>query len=224
MTKLQLIWFIVGITVVFYLCVSELKFKDLGVKIREVILKTYKIKRAGLFGSLIKDGFNENSDIDILVEIKSNINLGWDKITDDEIVSAAKTVGAHNFISKLPNGYDEEVMEKGATLSVGQKQLISFARALAYNPQILILDEATSSIDAYMELKIQKALNHLLRDRICFVAAHRLSTIQNADKILVLHKGKVTFHQSLPLPGQPGSNLVLQRKNRRTILHQTASG
>lgn len=132
--------------------------------------------------------------------IKSNISLDWDKITDDEIVSAAKTVGAHNFISKLPNGYDEEVKEKGATLSVGQKQLISFARALAYNPQILILDEATSSIDTETEELIQHAIEKLLIGRTSIVIAHRLSTVQNADKIMVMHKGKIReigTHQEL---------------------------
>ena len=132
--------------------------------------------------------------------IKSNISLGSDKITDEQIIEAAKTVGAHKFISQLPNGYDEEVKEKGATLSVGQKQLISFARALAFNPQILILDEATSSIDTETEMLIQNAIEKLLVGRTSIVIAHRLSTIQNADKILVMHKGElkeVGTHQEL---------------------------
>ncbi len=132
--------------------------------------------------------------------IKSNISLGSDQISDDQIVDAAKIVGAHKFISRLPNGYDEEVKEKGATLSVGQKQLISFARALAYNPQILILDEATSSIDTESEQLIQNAIEKLLAGRTSIVIAHRLSTIQNADKILVMHKGELKesgTHQEL---------------------------
>jgi len=132
--------------------------------------------------------------------IKSNISLGSDKISDEQIVYAAKTVGADKFISQLPNGYNEEVKEKGATLSVGQKQLISFARALAFNPQILILDEATSSIDTETELLIQNAIEKLLVGRTSIVIAHRLSTIQNADKILVMHKGElkeVGTHQEL---------------------------
>ncbi len=123
--------------------------------------------------------------------IKSNISLGSGNIPDERIIEAAKTVGAHRFISQLPNGYDEEVKEKGATLSVGQRQLISFARALAYNPQILILDEATSSVDTETEILIQNAIEKLLVGRTSIVIAHRLSTIQNADKIIVMHKGEV---------------------------------
>ena len=123
--------------------------------------------------------------------IKSNINLGSGEITEEAIIEAAKTVGAHKFISQLPNGYDEEVKEKGATLSVGQRQLISFARALAYNPQILILDEATSSVDTETEILIQNAIEKLLVGRTSIVIAHRLSTIQNADKIIVMHKGEI---------------------------------
>ncbi|AFN74792.1 ABC transporter-like protein [Melioribacter roseus P3M-2] len=132
--------------------------------------------------------------------IKSNISLGSGEITEEQIINAAKTVGAHDFIMKLPGKYDEIVKEKGATLSVGQKQLISFARALAYNPKILILDEATSSIDTETEILIQKAIEELLRGRTSIVIAHRLSTIQNADKILVMHKGElkeVGTHQEL---------------------------
>lgn len=132
--------------------------------------------------------------------IKSNISLGDENITDEQIIEAAKTVGAHKFISQLPNGYDEIVKEKGATLSVGQRQLISFARSLAYNPQILILDEATSSVDTETEILIQNAIEKLLVGRTSIVIAHRLSTIQNADKIIVMHKGElkeVGTHQEL---------------------------
>ncbi|MCU7496978.1 MAG: ABC transporter ATP-binding protein [Ignavibacteria bacterium] len=123
--------------------------------------------------------------------IKSNISLNSPEITDEKIIEAAKSVGAHKFISQLPKEYDEEVKEKGATLSVGQKQLLSFARALAYNPQILILDEATSSVDTETEILIQRAIEKLLVDRTAIVIAHRLSTIQNADQIIVMHKGEV---------------------------------
>lgn len=123
--------------------------------------------------------------------IKSNISLGNSDISDQQIYEAARTVGADKFILNLPNKFDEEVKEKGATLSVGQRQLISFARALAYNPQILILDEATSSVDTETEQLIQNAIEKLLVGRTSIVIAHRLSTIQNADKILVMHKGEL---------------------------------
>jgi len=123
--------------------------------------------------------------------IKSNICLGDKNISDKQIYEAAKTVGADKFIEKLPNKFDEEVKEKGATLSVGQKQLISFARALVFNPQILILDEATSSVDTETEFLIQEAIKKLLAGRTSIVIAHRLSTIQNSDKIIVMHKGEI---------------------------------
>jgi ATP-binding cassette subfamily B multidrug efflux pump len=124
-------------------------------------------------------------------DIKTNITLGDDLIGLDRVKRAALTVGAHRFIERLPAGYDEEVKERGATLSVGQKQLISFARALAYNPAILILDEATSSVDTETEILLQAAIRNLLRNRTSIVVAHRLSTIQSADKIIVLHKGEI---------------------------------
>lgn len=123
--------------------------------------------------------------------IKSNINLYDDNISDEQIIEAARIVGADKFIETLPDKYDEEVKERGATLSVGQKQLISFARALAYNPKILILDEATSSVDTETEHLIKNAIEKLLVGRTAIVIAHRLSTIQNADKIIVLHKGEI---------------------------------
>lgn len=124
-------------------------------------------------------------------DIKSNISLGHNSISQAQVEDAARTVGAHGFIERLTNGYDAEVKERGATLSVGQKQLISFARALAYNPQILVLDEATSSVDTETELLIQSAIRKLLQGRTSIVIAHRLSTIQNADKIIVMHKGEI---------------------------------
>jgi ATP-binding cassette, subfamily B, multidrug efflux pump len=123
--------------------------------------------------------------------IKSNINLHDNEIGDERVLEAAKIVGADKFIADLPQKYGEEVKERGATLSVGQKQLISFARALAYNPKILILDEATSSIDTETELLIKQAIEKLMVGRTAIVIAHRLSTIQNADKIIVLHKGEI---------------------------------
>ncbi|MDI6779450.1 MAG: ABC transporter ATP-binding protein [Bacteroidota bacterium] len=137
-------------------------------------------------------------------DIKSNINLGNEKIKIDRVKAAARVVGLNQFIDTLPNRYHEEVKERGATLSVGQKQLISFARALAYNPKILILDEATSSVDTETELLIQNAIQKLLKGRSSIVIAHRLSTIQRADKIIVLHKGEIREignHQELLLLG-----------------------
>ena len=123
--------------------------------------------------------------------IKSNINMGSSRINDEKIAEAAELVGADRFIQNLPGKYDEVVKERGATLSVGQKQLISFARALAFDPAVLILDEATSSIDTESEQLIQSAIQKLLAGRTAIVIAHRLSTIQNADKIIVLHKGEI---------------------------------
>ncbi|MBM2840344.1 MAG: transporter-like protein [Bacteroidetes bacterium] len=133
-------------------------------------------------------------------DIKGNIGLGDETIADDRIKAAARVVGANKFIERLPAQYDEEVKERGATLSVGQKQLISFARALAYNPKILVLDEATSSVDTETELLIQSAIKKLLHGRTSIVIAHRLSTIQNANKIIVMHKGEIRemgTHQEL---------------------------
>ena len=131
--------------------------------------------------------------------IASNIRLG-SPIPDEKVREAARAVHAHRFIEALPRGYDTEVKERGATLSVGQKQLLSFARALAHDPRVLILDEATSSVDTETEGLIQEALKVLLRGRTAIVIAHRLSTIQNVDEILVMHKGRIRergTHQEL---------------------------
>ncbi|MBL7777807.1 MAG: ABC transporter ATP-binding protein [Chitinophagales bacterium] len=120
-----------------------------------------------------------------------NITLRNKNISKETVVAAAKMVGAHEFISKLPGGYEYEVMERGATLSMGQRQLISFVRALVYNPDILILDEATSSIDSESEALIQRAIEKLVDGRTSIVIAHRLSTIRHAHKIMVLDKGEL---------------------------------
>ncbi|MBI5471901.1 MAG: ABC transporter ATP-binding protein [Ignavibacteriae bacterium] len=133
-------------------------------------------------------------------DIASNINLGNEAISFEAVQRAARTVGANGFIEQLSNTYHAEVKERGSTLSVGQKQLISFARALAFNPAILILDEATSNVDTETELLIQSAIHSLLEGRTSIVIAHRLSTIQNADKIIVMHKGEIRetgTHQEL---------------------------
>jgi ATP-binding cassette subfamily B multidrug efflux pump len=122
--------------------------------------------------------------------IASNIKLG-SAISDERMKEAARAVRAHAFVEALPKGYDTEVKERGATLSMGQRQLLSFARALAHDPKVLVLDEATSSVDTETESLIQEALKVLLRGRTAIVIAHRLSTIQNVDEILVLHKGRI---------------------------------
>ena len=124
-------------------------------------------------------------------DIKSNIRLNAESISDKEIRQSAKYVNADHFIAKLPQKYEHQVKERGATLSAGQRQLLAFARALAFNPDILVLDEATSNIDTETEVLIQDALEKLTRDRTTIVIAHRLSTIQHADKIIVMHKGEI---------------------------------
>ncbi len=128
--------------------------------------------------------------------IRENITLGNDHITDTQIWNAAKLVGADKFIErlaneKMPNGLDYDVMERGATLSVGQRQLISFVRTMVYDPKIMVLDEATSSVDSETEEMIQNAISKMMKGRTSIVIAHRLSTIQNADTILVLDKGEI---------------------------------
>jgi ABC-type multidrug transport system fused ATPase/permease subunit len=123
--------------------------------------------------------------------IVENIKYGKLDASDDEVQQVAKIVGIHEFISNLPQGYKTEVGERGVRLSVGQRQLVSFARALLGDPPILILDEATSSIDPYTELKIKKALAVLLKNRTSLVIAHRLSTVRNADNIIVINEGRI---------------------------------
>jgi ATP-binding cassette subfamily B protein len=123
--------------------------------------------------------------------IMENITLRNDHISREKAIDAAKMVGAHDFIMRLPGGYDYNVMERGATLSMGQRQLISFIRALVFDPKILILDEATSSIDTESELLIQAAIETLVAGRTSIIIAHRLSTIQKADSIMVLDHGEI---------------------------------
>ncbi len=134
-----------------------------------------------------------------------NIRLRDQRISDDDVKRALHRVGFDRFLETLPDGIHTEVQERGATLSTGQKQLLSFARALAFDPDILILDEATSSVDTETELLIQKALDELLKDRTSIVIAHRLSTIEKADKIVVLHHGEVreigTHNELIQQPG-----------------------
>ena len=133
-------------------------------------------------------------------DIKSNIRLKHDHITDEQVQAAAEHVNAAHFIEKLPGGYNEPVTERGSTLSAGQRQLLSFARTLAYDPAILVMDEATANIDTETELLIEEALKTLMNGRTTIMVAHRLSTIQHADNIIVMHKGKIResgTHQEL---------------------------
>ncbi|MCT4542447.1 MAG: ABC transporter ATP-binding protein/permease [Vallitalea sp.] len=157
----------------------------------EILLDGHDLKDIDLnnlrsnIGQMLQDVFLFTGDI------KSNIRLKNNSISDKQIVEASKYVNADKFISKLPEKYDEKVYERGATFSSGQRQLLSFARTLASNPSILILDEATANIDTETELLIQDALYKLMEGRTTLVVAHRLSTIQHADKIVVLHKGRI---------------------------------
>ncbi len=124
-------------------------------------------------------------------DILTNVTLGNEKIPFEKVVESARLIGADKFIEKLPKGYFEAVHERGANFSVGERQLISFVRALVYDPKILVLDEATSSVDVETEYIVQKAIDKLLENRTAIIIAHRLSTIQNSDRIIVLHKGEV---------------------------------
>lgn len=123
--------------------------------------------------------------------VHENITLGNKNISREEVIKASKEVDCHSFISKLPGGYDYVLSERGASLSMGQRQLICFVRAMVYDPKILILDEATSSVDSETEELVSKACNKMMKGRTSIVIAHRLSTIRGADKILVMHKGKI---------------------------------
>ncbi len=167
-----------------------------GMDIRDIALESLRSK----LGVVLQD------TVIFSGTIRDNIRYGRLDATDEEVEDAAKTVGAHNFITNLPDGYDTEVRERGTRLSVGQRQLLSFARALLADPRILILDEATSSVDAYTELQIQKALETLLKGRTSIVIAHRLSTIRNADRIYVIDLGEVkevgSHNELIALGGQ----------------------
>ncbi len=166
----------------------------------EILLDGVNVKRLRLedlrrsIATVLQDVFLFTGDI------RDNIRLGNEEISDERIAEVARLVNADYFIRRLPNGYDEPVTERGSTLSAGQRQLLAFARALAFDPAILVLDEATSNIDTETEMLIQDALPRLIAGRTTIVVAHRLSTVQHADKIIVLHKGKIReigSHQEL---------------------------
>jgi len=161
-----------------------------------------RIKQASLrkqIGIVLQDTFLFSGTI------IDNIRYGKLEASDEEVINAAKIVGAHEFITQLQNGYNTKIGERGARLSVGQKQLVSLARALLRNPTILILDEATSSIDPYMDILIRRALKVLLKNRTCIIIAHRLSTVRKADRILVIYDGKIV---------EEGSHKELMKKDR----------
>jgi ATP-binding cassette subfamily B protein len=161
-----------------------------GVDVKEMDLAELR----GRFGVVLQDPFLFSGTI------RGNIRLGTERIGDEQIQKAAEDVNLGDFIRSLPKGFEEEVRERGSTLSTGQKQLISFARALAHNPSVLILDEATSSVDTETEFRVRDALSRMVEGRTSLVIAHRLSTVQRADKIIVMHKGhvrEVGTHQQL---------------------------
>jgi ATP-binding cassette subfamily B protein len=157
-----------------------------AIKIDGVSIENYQLEMLRKnIGVVLQDVFLFSGSV------MDNITLRNPEITREQVIAAAKMLDMHDFIMQLPNGYDYHVMERGNTLSLGQRQLISFVRALLYNPSVLILDEATSSIDTESELLIQKAIDTLIADRTSIVIAHRLSTIRKADKIIVLDKGEI---------------------------------
>jgi len=161
-----------------------------GVDIKDMNLDELR----GRFGVVLQDPFLFSGTVG------GNIRLGTARIQDHDVEQAAEDVNLAEFIRTLPGGFKEEVRERGSTLSTGQKQLISFARALAHNPNILILDEATSSVDTETEFRVRDALGRMVEGRTALIIAHRLSTIQRADKIIVMHKGQVReigSHQQL---------------------------
>lgn len=161
-----------------------------GIDIHEIDLDVLR----GAIGQVQQDVFIFTGDI------KSNISLNNEAISPDDVRRAAEIVNADPFIQKLPHGYDEPVTERGSTLSAGQRQLLSFARTLAYDPKILVLDEATANIDTETETLITQALARLMDGRTTIMVAHRLSTIQHADKIIVMHHGEIKesgTHQEL---------------------------
>jgi ATP-binding cassette subfamily B protein len=161
-----------------------------GVNVKEMDLAALRRR----FGVVLQDPFLFSGTIG------GNIRLGTERIRDEQVAKAAEDVNLGDFVRALPKGFDEEVRERGSTLSTGQKQLISFARALAHEPKILILDEATSSVDTDTEFKVRDALGRMVEGRTSLIIAHRLSTVQRADKIIVMHKGQVRemgTHQEL---------------------------
>lgn len=172
-----------------------------GIAIQDYSLETLR----NAIGTVMQDVFLFSDSI------AYNINLGNDKITDEQIMAVAQAIGADSFIRNLPAGLQYKVMERGATLSVGQRQLVSFLRAIIHNPKIVVLDEATSSIDSETEALIQTAMEKLLKGRTSIIVAHRLSTIRHASKIYVVDKGEIIesgSHAELMAQNGQYANLV----------------
>lgn len=187
------------------------------IKIDEVNIEDYKLEvLRSRIGVVLQDVFLFSGTV------LENITLRNPLISKEQVIEAAKMIGVHEFIMSLPDGYNYNVMERGSTLSLGQRQLLSFIRALLYNPSILILDEATSSIDTESEALIQQAIDKLIAGRTSIVIAHRLSTIRKASKILVMDKGELkeagTHEELLALGGHYANLYNMQLEKRRGIL------
>jgi ATP-binding cassette subfamily B multidrug efflux pump len=189
-----------------------------GVDVREQDVT--KLRRN--FGVVLQDPFLFTGTI------AENIRLGSAWITDERMKAAADEVNVGDFIRALPQGFDEPLRERGNSLSTGQKQLINFARALAHDPRILVLDEATSSVDTDTEMRVRSALERMVRGRTSVIIAHRLSTVQQADRILVMHKGVLreigTHQELLAQRGIYWRLYQLQYKDQEVQLAQAAGG
>jgi ATP-binding cassette subfamily B multidrug efflux pump len=189
-----------------------------GVDIRQMDLNDLRRR----FGVVLQDPFLFSGTIE------NNIRLGTKWITDEQILTAAENVNVADFVRSLPEGFKSPVLERGSTMSTGQKQLISFARALAHNPKILVLDEATSSVDTETEIRVREALTRMVEGRTSVIIAHRLSTIQRANKIIVMHKGHVrevgTHQQLLAQRGIYWKLYQLQYKDQELGVEQPQAG
>ena len=179
-----------------------------------VAIDGYDVKKVSIESLRKQMGIMTQDNFLFSGTIRDNIRYGKLDATDEEIEAAAKSVSAHDFIMKLPKGYDTEVSERGGGLSVGQRQLIAFARTMLSAPKILILDEATSSIDTQTEVLVQQGIEHLLAGRTSFVIAHRLSTIKKADRIFVIDHGKIVE--------EGNSEELLQKKGAYYQLYQAS--
>jgi len=186
------------------------------IRIDDVLIEDYKLDSLRKnIGVVLQDVFLFSGSV------MDNITLRNENITKEQVIEAAKLIGVHDFIMQLPGGYSYNVMERGNTLSLGQRQLISFIRALLYNPSILILDEATSSIDTESEMLIQRAIDTLIAGRTSIVIAHRLSTIRKANKIIVLDKGEIketgTHEELMALGGLYSKLSSMQLDNKKKV-------